>query len=167
MVVSERGEHNWKEDKVIWEKTVLQCVCLSWQRRESQTGESEARASTMTKTAFSKWPTLEYVFPKTEQGPFPNQQTIWVFVCECGYMCKKMKQEKPRKEGKKCWLWTFQPQLQTHPLAWLKWAPVLEVPPVFSPLGLRLELNLARLSDEDFAIVPEKEGKQEVEEVDH
>lgn len=30
-------------------------------------------------------------------------------------------------------------------------------PPVFLPLGLRLELNLVQLSDEDFAMIPKAE----------
>lgn len=33
-------------------------------------------------------------------------------------------------------------------------------PPVFSPLGLRLELNLEWFSDKDFAMVPKAEGNK-------
>lgn len=69
-----------------------------------------------------------------------------------------MKQEEPREKEKRVGFELFGLSLNPSISQAVSSSPC--GPPVFSPLGPRLELNLVRLSDKDFAIVPEAEGSK-------
>lgn len=166
----ERKAQLGEKQNAIWEKNVFVYVCLSWKRRKAKEGnEKEKSKQEGKKTAFANDLHWKISFRRQNKDHFPINETIQVFVLSVvAYILRAMCKNEARggKRGKKVLALNFSASVSTHPFGQADVSSNACGPPVLSPLGLRLKLNLVRLSDKDFAI-GKAEGKQEVGEVDH